>query len=308
MASKVFQRVQRCLKAYRKTIHDTSCNESISPYLASQSTRHFATETSINTSQAANPFSTNHSNYVTVPCRSTPIHSKPTDSHNNFEVQTTIFQFPTMEPLRLETYAAKHLYLPLRRDILHRAIIFEGDHTRQGTGSTKSRGEVHGSRRKIRPQKGSGRARLGHRQSPALVGGGVSHGPHPRDFSTRLPRKMYDLAWRTALSWRYRRGELIVCENEMELDEPETLLAQHILEHNHWGKQDGRTLMIVGGEPKNLLTAMEGAGSDGRVERASEVDVKDLLELGRVVIEKKALDYLLREHQSDLVPKFRQVT
>src|SRR5690242_9859770 len=119
-------------------------------------------------------------------------------------VLTTIHKFPTMEPIRFDSYSSKYLYLPLRRDLLHRAVIFEGDATRQGTASTKTRFEVHGSHRKIRPQKGTGKARLGTRQSPMLKGGGKSFGPHPRDFSTELPRKMYDLAWRTALSWRYR--------------------------------------------------------------------------------------------------------
>src|SRR5450756_2154897 len=73
----------------------------------------------------------------------------PSDS-----VLTTIYKFPTMEPLRFESYASKHLHLPLRRDILHRAVIFEGDFTRQGTASTKTRWEIHGSHKKIRPQKG----------------------------------------------------------------------------------------------------------------------------------------------------------
>src|SRR5438874_8149445 len=96
----------------------------------------------------------------------------------------------TLEPVRFDWYHAKHLHLPMRRDILHRAVVFEGDATRQGTASTKWRKDVHGSGRKIRPQKGSGRARLGDKKSPMLRGGGVAFGPHPRDFSTGLQRKV----------------------------------------------------------------------------------------------------------------------
>ncbi|RKF55149.1 54S ribosomal protein yml6, mitochondrial [Golovinomyces cichoracearum] len=221
----------------------------------------------------------------------------------NPEVLTTIYQFPTMEPLRFESYSSKHLSLPLRRDILHRAVVFEGDSTRQGTASTKTRFEVHGSHRKIRPQKGTGKARLGHRQSPAIVGGGVVFGPKPRDFSTRLPRKIYDLAWRTALSWRYRRGELIVCEDDLEIKFPDPHYLKHILEHNHWGKPNGRSLFVVNGNPKNLIHAMNNAGEDGKVRTVSDLDVKNLLEMGRVVIEKRALDMILDEHQSDLKPR-----
>jgi len=224
-------------------------------------------------------------------------------------VLTTIYKFPTMEPLRWETYGSKQLHLPLRKDILHRAIIYEGDATRQGTGSAKTRYEVHGSHRKIRPQKGTGKARLGTRQSPMLRGGGKSFGPHARDFSTDLPKKMYDLAWRTALSWRYRRGELIVCEDGMEIEYDEPLFLKQIYERNQWGKEHGRTLVVTGekgerGENGNLWGAMESA-KIGKLLTWEEVDVKDLLEMGRVVIEKKALDQILEEHQSDLTSKVR---
>ena len=138
-----------------------------------------------------------------------------------------------------------------------------------------------------------------------LRGGGKSFGPHPRDFATELPRKMYDLAWRTALSWRYRRGELIVCEDGMDIEYPKTRFVKSIFEHNHWGRGDGRTLVITGSFRKNLFRALRHAGEDGRVEMVSEVDVKDLLELGRVVVEKRALDEMLRDHQSDLISKVR---
>jgi large subunit ribosomal protein L4 len=208
-----------------------------------------------------------------------------------------------MEPLRFESYNSKHLYLPLRRDILHRAVVYEGDFTRQGTANTKTRHEVHGSHRKIRPQKGTGRARLGTRQSPMLRGGGKTFGPHPRDFATQLPRKVYDLAWRTALSYRYRKGELIICDNELSMDPPRAEWLKQIMKYNHWGKEDGRTLFVAEQQRSNLWDAFQRAGDYGRALTVEEVDVKDLLELGRIVIEKSALDMILEEHQSDLVLK-----
>lgn len=216
------------------------------------------------------------------------------------DVLTTIYSFPTMEPLRFAHYPANHLHVPLRRDILHRAVIFEGDATRKGTASTKWRDDVHGSGKKIRPQKGTGRARLGDKKNPMLRGGGVAFGPHPRDFSTKLPRKMYDLAWRTALSYRYRRGELIVVEDGMnvEMDEPRWL--QQIMEANHWGNADGRSLLVTTNIRRNLFRAMAGVGEHGRAKTEADVDVKDLLELGRIVIERSALDGILRDHSSDL--------
>lgn len=227
------------------------------------------------------------------------------DPNSASTVLTTIYKFPTMEPVRFESYSSKHLHLPLRRDILHRAVVFEGDATRQGTASTKNRWEIHGSHRKIRPQKGGGVARLGTRQSPMLTGGSKAHGPRPRDFSTELPRKVYDLAWRTALSYRYKRGQLIICEDGMDLEYPKTRYAGQVFEHNHWGRDHGRSLIITGSFRKNLFRAVRHAGEHGRIQMVSDVDVKDLLELGRVVIEKRALDEILAQHQSDLAHKIK---
>jgi large subunit ribosomal protein L4 len=157
----------------------------------------------------------------------------------------------------------------------------------------------------MRPQKGTGSARLGWRQSPLIRGGGKSHGPHARDFATDLPRKMYDLAWRTALSYRYRRGELIVCEDGMEIEWPKTRFAKSMFERLGWGSEAGRTLIVTGSFRKNLMRAVRHCPEDGRVQEVKDVDVKDLLELGRVVVEKRALDQMLEEHQSDLVKKVR---
>ncbi|KAM0269654.1 hypothetical protein ACHAQH_009674 [Verticillium albo-atrum] len=238
-------------------------------------------------------------------------------------VPVTIHAFPTLAPQALESYSTKHLYLPLRRDLLHLAVIYEGDSHRQGTGSTKTRWEVAGSHRKVHPQKGLGRARVGTKQSPIRRGGGVSHGPKPRDFATRLNRKVYDVAWRTALSYRYRRGELLVCEDGMELpltrDFTDLLMGgfveepiaqqyrrkwvEQVLAANSWGRADGRTLFVTADKRPLLFDSMADAGMHGRCLEVGEVDVKDLLEEGRVVIERAALRELLESHQSDLVSK-----
>jgi large subunit ribosomal protein L4 len=216
-------------------------------------------------------------------------------------VTTTVYNFPTMEPLRLESYPSNLLNLPLRRDILHRAVVFEGDMSRQGTASTKWRGDVHGSGRKIRPQKGTGMARLGDKKSPMLRGGGVAFGPKPRDFATELPRKIYDLAWRTALSHRYRRGELLIV-NKMppaEDDRPEYL--RRIMEQNGWVKgMQGYGLFITKDEMPDWQQLFFEAGNQGRMLATDEVDVKNLLEMNQLIVEQEALDFILRRHQSDL--------
>lgn len=136
-----------------------------------------------------------------------------------------------------------------------------------------------------------------------LKGGSKAFGPRPRDFSTELPRKMYDLAWRTALSYRYRKGQLIVCEDGFDIEYARASYLKKIFTHNGFGNADGRSLVVTTEERKNLFWAMEYAGDEGRVLLDVEVDVKDLLEMGRVIIEKSALDNLLRDHQSDLARK-----
>jgi large subunit ribosomal protein L4 len=138
-----------------------------------------------------------------------------------------------------------------------------------------------------------------------LRGGSKVFGPRPRDFSSDLPRKMYDIAWRTALSYRYRKGELIICEDGMDLEYPKTRFASQVFAHNRWGQEHGRSLIITGSFRKNLFRAVRHAGQHGRIQMVSDVDVKDLLELGRVVIEKRALDEILSQHQSDLAHRFR---
>ncbi|KAI5783779.1 ribosomal protein L4 domain-containing protein [Pyronema domesticum] len=204
-------------------------------------------------------------------------------------VLATLHTFPTMEPVRFEEFPSTFLYAPLRKDILHRAVIFEGDAHRLGRAKTKDRGEVRGSSRKLRPQKGTGKARLGDKKSPMLRGGGVAHGPKPRDFSTELPRQIYDLAWRTAISYRYRRAELIVVENSLEITSPDPSLAKTIMTRYGWGKEGGRSLFITTETRPNLEAAMEKLTTDGRVLTMKDVDVKDLLENGRVIIERDAL-------------------
>ncbi|PFH59884.1 hypothetical protein XA68_11742 [Ophiocordyceps unilateralis] len=234
-------------------------------------------------------------------------------------VPLTIHRFPSLEPVSLERWSIQHLYLPLRRDLLHLAVVYEGDKTRQGTASSKTRWQVRGSHRKPWPQKGTGRARAGTRQSPLWRGGGKSFGPHPRDFSTKLNQKVYDKAWRTALSYRYRKGQLVVCEDGMELQVPPdfAMLADKFLKdglrgsylHKYMtnvlhamrlGRPNGRTLFVTADHRPWLFEAMDQVPRQGRVLPLDDVDVKDLLETGNVVMERGVLRAMIEQHQSDL--------
>ncbi|KAL4816942.1 ribosomal protein L4 domain-containing protein [Aspergillus spinulosporus] len=224
-------------------------------------------------------------------------------------VLATTYAFPTMEPVQFVEYPRDHLMMPLRKDILHRAVVYEGDMTRQGTASTKWRGDVHGSNRKLYAQKGTGRARVGDKKSPIRRGGGVAFGPHPRDFSTELPRKIYDKAWRIALSYRYRRGQLIIIDNEIGIPEDATpYLIKEIFKVNRWGREFGRSTLITDRVHEELFETVRSVGEDAKILDRGDVDVKDLLETGRLIVEKRALDRILKEHSRDLNNKPAKAT
>lgn len=96
---------------------------------------------------------------------------------------------------------------------IYHAIRNELANARQGTASVKTRGEVKGSGHKPWRQKGTGRARAGHRRSPIWVGGGTVFGPEPRDYSYRLPKKMKRLAMKSILSLKTKEDRLKVVED-----------------------------------------------------------------------------------------------
>ena len=131
-----------------------------------------------------------------------------------------------------------------------------------------------------------------------LRGGGVAFGPKPRSFATELQKKVYDKAWRMALSHRYRRGELVVIERAEDV---ESDAVSEILEVLGWGNAGGRSLFVTGQEREGLFRGLSKAGQHGRALIVDDVDVKDLLELGRVVVEKQALDSIFKRHKSDVL-------
>lgn len=176
----------------------------------------------------------------------------------------------------------------------------------------KWRDELKGSSKKVRPQKGTGSARLGDSKSPMLKGGAKAFGPKTRDFSTDLPRKIYDLAWRMALSYRYRRGELIVIDGEAEIDMagPGTMRwVKEMLEWNKLGNAHGRSLFVTLKRRGRFFGTLESGdmGREAKAMKVGHVDVKDLLERGHVVIEKAALDRIFAEHSHDLESKVKLV-
>jgi large subunit ribosomal protein L4 len=110
--------------------------------------------------------------------------------------------------------------------LMHQVVVAQEAAARQGTHSTKTRGEVRGGGKKPYRQKGTGRARQGSTRAPQFVGGGVVHGPQPRDYSQRTPKKMKVAALRGALSDRARAGQVHLVSSLVTAEKPSTKEAR----------------------------------------------------------------------------------
>ena len=143
--------------------------------------------------------------------------------------------------------------------LIHQVVVAQLAAARQGTHSTKTRGEVSGGGKKPYKQKGTGRARQGSTRAPQFAGGGVVHGPTPRDYSQRTPKKMKAAALRGALSDRARAGRVHVVTGFAPGEVPSTKAAIAVLDN-----LSGR---------KNVLVV---------VERVDEITWKSLRNVERV--------------------------
>jgi large subunit ribosomal protein L4 len=113
--------------------------------------------------------------------------------------------------------------------LIHQVVVAQQAAARQGTASTKTRAEVRGGGRKPYRQKGTGRARQGSTRAPQFAGGGIVHGPTPRSYDQRTPKKMKAAALRGALSDRARAGRVHVVEGFVSGDKPSTRSALEVL-------------------------------------------------------------------------------
>mgnify|MGYP001353090539 CR=1 FL=1 len=133
--------------------------------------------------------------------------------------------------------------------LLHQAVVTQLANKRRGTQNTQTRATVSFSTKKIRPQKGTGAARQGSRRSPVRVGGGVAHGPHPRSYRQRLPKKMRRQALRIALSDKIRQEGVTILDG-LKLDVPKSSTIRDIVAAL---ELKGRTLIVTGSTDQNIV-------------------------------------------------------
>ena len=139
----------------------------------------------------------------------------------------------------------------LSESAIYHAVRNELANQRQGTASTRTRSEVRGSHRKLWRQKGTGRARMGTRQSPVWVGGGRAFGPKPRDYSYKMPRKLKRLAFRSVLSLKNKNDDLLIVE-DFEVENGKTKHLAAILRNL---VQAERTVLILRDEDRLIKRA-----------------------------------------------------
>ena len=139
--------------------------------------------------------------------------------------------------------------IPVHESVLHDAVVAYLANQRQGTHDTKTRAEVRGGGRKPWRQKGTGRARHGSRSSPIWRGGGAVFGPHPRDYSIKLPKKVRRLAMKSALSSKVENGDIVVLD-DLRLEQPKTRDMVRILENL---KVDKKALVVTAAQDENVI-------------------------------------------------------
>jgi large subunit ribosomal protein L4 len=139
--------------------------------------------------------------------------------------------------------------VPFNESLVHQSVLRQQANARQGNASTKTRGNVSGSTKKLYAQKGTGSARAGSIKSPLRRGGGIVFGPHPRDYHQAMPKNMRRLALRCVLSAKLEDGELKILES-LKLDEIKTKKMAAILDAM---KVDTTTLVVTSAADVNLV-------------------------------------------------------
>eukprot|EP00835_Amoeboradix_gromovi_P002726 NODE_160_length_16633_cov_0.230132.p8 type:complete len:234 gc:universal NODE_160_length_16633_cov_0.230132:5011-5712(+) len=140
------------------------------------------------------------------------LHTKP------FLLKAVLRDFVSNAPKKILELPSQIYGLPARRDILWSCMVWQRDLQRQGTSSTKGRGEVKGSTRKMRPQKKTGKARAGNKRAPHWRTGGIVHGPKPRIHATRLPLKVRELGLKVLMSQKLKNDELVFVDEFSKLN------------------------------------------------------------------------------------------
>jgi large subunit ribosomal protein L4 len=171
--------------------------------------------------------------------------------------------------------------------VMHQAYVRQMANARQGTASTKTRGAVSGGGAKPYRQKGTGRARHGSIREPSMKGGGVVFGPHPRDYSQRMPKQMRRLALRSALSQKVIEGRVRVIDG-FGFEEPRTKQAANLI--TAIGFDD--TTLVVLPAPNYVVSRSFENLTGSKIILARNLNIRDLFTHTYLLLAKDSLELL----------------
>jgi large subunit ribosomal protein L4 len=176
--------------------------------------------------------------------------------------------------------------------VMHQVVTAQLAAARSGSANTKTRAEVAGGGAKPWRQKGTGRARQGSIRAPQWRGGGIAHGPRPRDFSQRTPKKMIRLALRSALSDRAAEGKIVVVD-EWGIGEPRTKAAIDVLGSlglRVKGEREQRVLIVIAPDEEAVWKSFRNLGERVQLVTPNELNTYDVLVNDWLVFSKATLE------------------
>ena len=177
--------------------------------------------------------------------------------------------------------------VPINVPVMHQALLRQQANARLGTHNTKTRGEVRGGGRKPWRQKGTGRARHGSIRQPQWRGGGVAHGPRPRSYRQKMPRKMRRLAYKSALSVKAKEKQIIVLD-DLQVLAPKTREMVSVLEAL---AVDSSALILLPAENVNVEKSANNL-PDVKTLRANYLNIRDLLSYDYLLMPLGALEVI----------------
>lgn len=172
-------------------------------------------------------------------------------------------------------------------DVIWEAVVHQLASERRGTAATKTRGKVSGTGKKPWRQKGTGRARVGEARNPLWRGGGVVFGPQPRSYAYPLPKKVIRGGLRAALTQKFKEEGILVVD-QLSAEEPRTRHATELLNRLDLS---GKTLFVDVKPDANLALAVRNI-SGIRISSTNRVSARDVVDAGRVVMTRAALERL----------------
>lgn len=186
----------------------------------------------------------------------------------------------------------KSLVLDKGEQAVHDVIVAIMAARRLGSASTLRKGEVAGSNKKPWKQKGTGRARAGLRQSPVWRGGGVAFGPHPRDYSQKVNKKVARLAYNRAFSEKVSNGQIMVID-PIDTAEPKTKVFAGLLKKLGI---TGKVLVVLGNlDVKVIRSARNITGVE--ISRAADVNVYQLINHSAIVADKAGYEAMMKRFE-----------